>query len=97
MLKEKPEYTIPMYGLPYEIATAREVRVRLEDGADTARVIAAMKEQIPALDGHVFRRGEDRLEAAYKFNVNGKFYYDGQVFQVHPGDKIALLMPVSGG
>ena len=97
MLKEKAEYVIPMYGLPYEITPAREVKVRLEEGAGMARVIAAMKEQVPALDGRVFRRGEDRLEAGYKFNINGKFYFEGQEFQIHPGDKIALLMPVSGG
>ena len=97
MSKVEAEYVIPMYGLPYEITPAREVRVCVEEGANMSRVIEAMKKQMPALDGRVFRRGEDRLEQGYKFNVNGKFYFDGQEFHVHAGDKIALLMPVSGG
>jgi molybdopterin converting factor small subunit len=86
-----------MYGLPYEITTLRQVKVRLEDGAGMAAVIAAMRAQVPALDGPVFRRGQDRLEEAYKFNVNGRFYFDGEDFALHPGDRIALLVPVTGG
>ena len=86
-----------MYGLPYEITTAREVKVGLEDGAGMARVIAAMRGKLPALEGPVFRRGEDRLVEGYKFNINGRFYFDGEDFALHPGDRIALLVPVVGG
>jgi molybdopterin converting factor small subunit len=86
-----------MYGLPYEITTAREVKVRLEDGAGMARVIAAMRGKVPTLEGPVFRRGEDRLTEGYKFNINGRFYFDGEDFTLHPGDRIALLVPVTGG
>jgi molybdopterin converting factor small subunit len=96
-MKAMFECAIPMYGLPYEITTAREVKVSLEDGAGMARVIAAMREQVPALEGPVFRRGQDRLEKNYKFNVNGRFYFDGEDFELHPGDRIALLVPVTGG
>ncbi|MCK4273268.1 MAG: MoaD/ThiS family protein [Dehalococcoidales bacterium] len=39
----------------------------------------------------------DRLEENYKFNINGNFYYAGMDFQLHPGDRIALLVPVTGG
>jgi molybdopterin converting factor small subunit len=96
-MAETFECVIPMYGLPYEITTAREVRVRLEDGAGMARVIAAMREKLPALTGKVFRSGENRLEEGYKFNINGRFYFDGEEFALHPGDRIALLVPVVGG
>ena len=88
---------IPMYGLPYEITTLREVKVKLEDGAGMAAVIAAMRAEVPALEGKVFRRGEDRLEDNFKFNINGRFYFDGEDFELHSGDRIALLMPVTGG
>jgi molybdopterin converting factor small subunit len=97
MAKTVFECVIPMYGLPYEITPVREVKVTLEDGAGMARVITAMREQLPALEGPVFSRGEDRLAEAYKFNVNGRFYFDGEDFTLHPGDRIALLMPVTGG
>ena len=86
-----------MYGLPYELTTARQVEVELPDDAGMADVIAAMREKIPALEGRVFRTGQDRLEEAYKFNINGNFYYDGMDFTLGPEDRIALLVPVTGG
>lgn len=91
------ECAIPMYGLPREITAAREVKVNLEDGASMAQVIAAMREELPELEGPVFRRGQERLEENYKFNVNGRFYFAGEDFQLHAGDRIALLVPVTGG
>jgi len=86
-----------MYGLPQEITTLREIEVELEDGAGMAEVVATMKRKIPALEGPVIRTGENRLERFYKFNINGNFYYDGMDFQLHRGDRIALLVPVTGG
>ncbi len=88
---------IPMYGLRREITEKREVEVELRDGATMSEVIAAMKKQIPSLEGPVIRRGENRLVEQYKFNVNGKFYFDGQDFELHKGDRIALLVPMTGG
>jgi molybdopterin converting factor small subunit len=86
-----------IYGLPREIADVREVEVELNDDATMGEVIAAIKEKVPALDGPVFRKGENRLVELYKFNVNGDFYYDGQDFRLNIKDRIALLMPVTGG
>jgi molybdopterin converting factor small subunit len=88
---------IYIYGLPREIADIREVPVDLSDGAGMSEVVAALKEKIPALEGPVIRTGENRLRELYKFNINGTFYYDGQDFQLHKEDRIALLMPVTGG
>jgi molybdopterin converting factor small subunit len=86
-----------MFGLPYEITPLREVEVELEEGAGMAEVIAALKNRIPALEGPVFRPGENRLRELYKFNVNGQLYFDGSDFKLRPGDRIALLVPVTGG
>jgi molybdopterin converting factor small subunit len=88
---------IPMYGLRREITELREVEVELQDGAVMAEVIAAMRKKIPSLEGPVIRKGEDRLVDQYKFNVNGKFYFDGQDFKLNKGDRIALLVPMTGG
>ena len=88
---------IPMYGLPYEVTTLREVEVSLPDDAGMAAVVAALKKKVPALEGPVVRPGTDRLQEQYKFNLNGTFYYDGQDFTLRPGDRIALLVPVTGG
>ena len=88
---------VQMFGLPSEITELYEVEVELRDGANMAEVIAALREKIPALEGPVIRPGEDRLEELYKFNVNGHFYFDGMDFQLHAGDRIALLVPATGG
>jgi molybdopterin converting factor small subunit len=86
-----------MYGLSRKITELREVEVELRDGAGMADVIAALREKVPSLEGPVFRSGEDRLEEQYKFNINGQFYYAGMDFKLHEGDRIALLVPMTGG
>jgi molybdopterin converting factor small subunit len=88
---------IPMYGLRREITELREVEVELPDNADMAAVLTALKARIPSLEGPVIRRGENRLVEQYKFNINGKFYFDGQDFKLNQGDRIALLVPMTGG
>jgi molybdopterin converting factor small subunit len=88
---------IPMYGLRREITELREVEVELRDGATMPEVIAAMRKKIPSLEGPVIRPGEDRLVEQYKFNINGQFYFDGQDFNLHKEDRIALLVPMTGG
>ena len=88
---------IPFYGVSREVTTVRQVEVDLVNGAGMAEVIAAIKEQVPSLDGPVFRKGENRLEEQFKFNINGQFYFDGMDFQLHPDDRIALLVPMTGG
>jgi molybdopterin converting factor small subunit len=86
-----------MYGLSREITELRDVTVELRDGATMPEVIGAMKAKVPSLEGPVIRRGENRLVEQFKFNINGKFYFDGQDFKLHPGDRIALLVPMTGG
>ena len=88
---------VGLYGLSQEITTLRQVEVELRDGAGMAEVVAALKDKIPSLEGPVIRTGEDRLEEQYKFNVNGHFYFAGMDFELHEGDRIGLLTPVTGG
>jgi molybdopterin converting factor small subunit len=91
------KWKIPMYGLPREITELREVEVELNDNAGMAEVIAALKEKVPTLEGPVIRPGENRLMDQYKFNINGRFFFDGQDFKLTTGDRIALLVPMTGG
>jgi molybdopterin converting factor small subunit len=97
MNTERFRVTVPMFGLEREITTARQVELELADGAGMREVIAAMRAQLPELDGPVFCKGEDRLVEAFKFNINGRFYFEDMDFQLHPGDRIALLTPITGG
>lgn len=91
------KFVIPMYGMSRKITGLREVEVELSDGAGMAEVITALREKVPSLEGPVFRAGEDRLQEQYKFNVNGQFYFAGMDFELHEGDRIALLVPMTGG
>jgi len=86
-----------MYGLPREVTTIREVTAELPEGAGMADVVAALKAAVPELEGPVIRPGTNRLVEHYKFNLNGHFYYDGMDFSLKSGDRIALLVPVTGG
>ncbi|HSW57983.1 MAG TPA: MoaD/ThiS family protein [Dehalococcoidales bacterium] len=86
-----------MYGLYHGITNLREVELDLPEGAGMAEVVAQMRLKIPALEGPVIRQGENRLVELYKFNINGQFYFDGMDFKLAPGDRIALLVPATGG
>jgi molybdopterin converting factor small subunit len=90
-------WVIPMYGLPREITEKREVEVELSEGAGMAEVVAALREKVPALEGRAIVPGEDRLVDEYKFNINGTFYFAGTDFKLKKGDRIALLVPMTGG
>ena len=86
-----------MFGLPQEVTNQREIEVELGEGAGMRDVIVELRKKIPALEGTVFRMGEDRLMKTYKFNLNGTFYFDGMDFNLKEGDNLALLPPISGG
>jgi molybdopterin converting factor small subunit len=88
---------VELYGLSRDTTSLRSVDVELRDGAGMADVIEALREKIPALDECAFRPGEGRLADLYKFNMNGRLYYDGMDFQLHSGDHIALLTLIAGG
>jgi molybdopterin converting factor small subunit len=93
----KNKWIIPMYGLSREITELREVEVELSEGAGMAEVVAALRASIPSLEGPVIAPGQDRLMEQYKFNINGNFYFAGMDFKLKKGDRIALLVPMTGG
>jgi len=88
---------VEMFGLPGEITELRQVEIELKDGATLRDVVAAIRRKIPALEGTAIRVGEDQLVENYKFNVNGQFYYDDMGLKIQSGDRIALLVPITGG
>jgi molybdopterin converting factor small subunit len=91
------KWVIPMYGIPREITEKREVEVELNEGAGMADVVAALRKKVPALEGRAIVPGGDRLAEGYKFNINGTFYFAGTDFKLKKGDRIALLVPMTGG
>lgn len=90
-------YVVEMFGLPYEIAGRREVEVKVEDGASLGDIIAALRREIPALEGSIIRAGEDRLDERYMFNINGRFYFDNEELKLKDGDRLRLLTLATAG
>ena len=88
---------VGMFGLSDEVTELREVEVELKDGASLGDVIAALRREIPALEGEVIRAGEERLTEHYAFNINGRFYSDDSELQLQDGDRVALLILATGG
>jgi len=88
---------VQLFGLPHEITELQEVEVELKDGASLGDVIAALRREIPALEGRVIRAGENRLMEHCAFNINGRFYLDDREVQLQNGDRILLLTLATGG
>ena len=88
---------VQWFGLPHEITELQEVEVELKDGASLGDVIAALRREIPALEGRVIRTGENRLMEQCAFNINGRFYLDDREVQLQNGDRILLLTLATGG
>ncbi len=88
---------VQLFGLPREVTELREVEVELTDGASLGDVIAALRREIPALEGRVIRAGENRLMEHCAFNINGRFYLNDEEVQLQDGDHILLLTLATGG
>ena len=88
---------VQLFGLPHEITELQKVEVGLKDGATLADVVAALRREIPALEGRVIRAGENRLMEHCAFNINGRFYLDDREVQLQNGDRILLLTLATGG
>ena len=89
--------TVEMFGLSPEITELREVEIKLKDGASLRDVIAALRREIPALEGPIIRCGENQLVDHYGFYINGRFYAGDEEVQLKDGDRIVLLALASGG
>ena len=86
-----------IFGLPEEITGPPKVEVRLKDGTNPRDVIAALRREVPALEGLVIRRGEDQLADYFGFYINGSYYTGDEEIQLKDGDRIVLLALASGG
>ena len=88
---------VQLFGLPREATELQKVEVGLKDGANLGDVIAALRREIPALEGRVIRAGENRLMEHCAFNINGRFHLDDREFQLQDGDRVSLLTLAIGG
>ncbi|UCB42671.1 MAG: MoaD/ThiS family protein [Dehalococcoidales bacterium] len=88
---------VEIFGLPEEITGPPKIEVRLKDGANPSDVIAALRREVPVLEGPVIRRGEDQLTDSFGLYINGYYYIDDEEVQLKDGDRIVLLALASGG
>jgi molybdopterin converting factor small subunit len=88
---------VHLFGFPKNITSGREVDFELRQGDTLAKVVAMLRKKLPALEGFAIVPGENKLVDNFKFNLNGQLYYDDLSAQIHEGDRIALLIPVTGG
>ena len=88
---------VQLFGLPREVTELQKVEVGLKDGANLGDVIAALRREIPALEGPVIRAGEKRLMERCAFNINGRFYLNDKDVQLQDGDRVSLLTLATGG
>lgn len=89
--------TVEMWGLPREVSGLPAVEVELENNAGLSDVIAALKREVPALEGSVIRVGEDRLEDTCVFNIDGQFLQEEEKVTLRNGDRLRLLTLATGG
>jgi hypothetical protein len=101
MAGEGPEtmakFNVEMFGLSSDITDLKSVEIEVKEGSGLREVVAALKRQVPALDGSVIRAGQDRLSERYVFNIDGRFCFDTDKVQLRDGDHIRLLLLSTGG
>ncbi|MFC2015251.1 MoaD/ThiS family protein [Chloroflexota bacterium] len=88
---------VEMFGLSREVSGVTEVEVELEDNARLEDVVAALKRQLPVMEGTVIRESENRLQDDSIFNINGRFYHDEDDLQINNGERLRLLSLATGG
>jgi molybdopterin converting factor small subunit len=89
--------TVEMYGVSPEITDLRKVEVELNGGATLGDVVAALRRKVPALEGAVITKGEDRLTEYYAFAIDVNFQPDDSNIQLKDGDRVVLLLLATGG
>ena len=88
---------VQLFGLPREVTELQKVEVELKDRASLEDVIAALRREIPALEGRVIHAGENRLMEHCAFNINGRFYLGSEEIQLQDNDRVLLLTLATGG
>lgn len=88
---------VEMWGQSREVSGLPEVKIELEEGAGLRDVLAALRRKVPALDGTVIVKGEDRLDDSSTFAVGGQFFQEENTVKLHDGDRVRILTLATGG
>ena len=88
---------VEMWGFAREVSGIQQVEISLDDDAVMKDALRELRKRVPALDGTVIEKEEDKLDDSSAFNVNGQFYDGGDTVKLHDGDRIRLLTMATGG
>lgn len=91
------KYCVELFGMSNQFAGRQNVEFELEGDVSLREVVAALRREMPTLEGSIIRPGEDKLTGHYTFNVNGRFCVDDYDIQVNSDDHIVLLTFALGG
>ena len=91
------KYTVELFGMSNQFAGRRNVEFELDGDVSLGEVVAALRREMPALEGSIIKPGEDKLTGHYTFNVNGRFCMDDYDVKVTGDDHILLLTFALGG
>lgn len=90
-------YTVELFGLAHVFPGQRDIIVELDSESTLRELVAALRRNVPALEGKIIRPGEDRLAGLYALNVNGRFYLDEYDTKITPADHILIVTLALGG
>ncbi len=89
---------VEFYGQSYELAGRKEAVLKLEKNkAGIPDMVAALRKEVPALDGFVLKEGQDSLMDNQVLNINGQFYHNGDEIILRDDDRIRVLTIATGG
>lgn len=90
-------YAVELFGLAHVFPGRHDIIVELGSESTLRELVAALRRNVPDLEGKIIRPGEDRLAGLYAFNVNGRFYLDEYDTKIEPADHIVIVTLALGG
>jgi molybdopterin converting factor small subunit len=90
-------FKVELFGLSHAVPGVHDIEVELGPEATLAELTGALRQAMPALEGRVIKKGEDRLSGQYAFNGNGRFFLDEYDSKVKAADHILILTLALGG
>lgn len=90
-------YIVELFGIPRQLAGAREVELELPSGATLSEAVAALGRKVPALMGRVIAEGGTSLIEPYALNLNGRAFVQSLEVKIGASDRIVLMTRSAGG
>jgi molybdopterin converting factor small subunit len=88
--------TVEMYGLaPY--TELNKVDLEIGEGAGIGDLVGALGKKLPAFEGQVKEKGNNRLIEKYGIYLNSQFISQDDQVTLKPGDRVVIILQAVGG